>query len=125
MLHHDRCNTIALEWWLAGKDLVENHAQRIEVGTRTDRSILYLLRRDIKRRPQNATGHRLARRPLQFRQTKIRKNRFTHWVAFRVTRIQQDISRFDVTMNHALLMRIIQCQTNRSKKMHDLRWRGK
>jgi len=57
---------------------------------------------------------------LQFGNTKIREDGFPHWIARRVAFIEQDVSRFDIAMDHALPVSVVNGQANRGKELNDL-----
>ena len=57
---HDRDVGVLLERHLAGQALIEDAAERVDVGTAIDTSALYLLRRDVAKRADELASVRVA-----------------------------------------------------------------
>src|SRR5438874_11826417 len=124
MLMDDGKGTITLKRRYSGAHFEECDAQGIQIARFVARLTFRLFRRNIQGCANRRTGKRASSCPQHFHNAKIRENRFAHWIARRVVLIEQDIRRFDITVNHSMLMSIINRRTNGGKKMNGLarRW---
>src|SRR5438067_4640882 len=61
----------------------------------------------------------------QIGNAKVSEHWFSHAMAGGATFVKQDIGRFDIAMDDAMLMDIVNSNTDRGKKVHDVNGRGK
>src|SRR2546423_5357455 len=107
---------------MSAQEFVENDPEAINLAGRADARTAQLLRTGISRRHEDLhAGSEIARLcgptgTQELRDTKIQQLRY----AFSR---HQDVARFDVAMNHEILMRILQSGTDLAKQFQALRRR--
>src|SRR5205807_650685 len=122
MLHHNLSWVITPERQLASTDFKENDTQRIEIAALIADIALSLLRRDIEFRAVPRTAGTTGRSCKQLSDAKVGKYRFARYqrIADASARlrlhsgfsfIKQDIGRFNIAMDHAMLMSVVNCST--------------
>src|SRR6266699_3039309 len=99
---------------------VKDNPKGINIATFITRLTFCLFWRDIERCANRRTGERASSCIHDFDNSKIRENRFAHGISSGVVLIKQDISRFDITVNHPTLVSIVNCSTDRAKEIHYL-----
>ena len=110
VLHQDAAQRIAAEWHLAGKHLVKDNAQGVEVAGRGDCTGAGLFRRHVGRGAHDAASHaQLHALAKNLGHTEITHHRLP------VTR-EEDVARLDVAMNRALGMGIVECGGDRAQE---------
>src|SRR5205823_4399328 len=120
--HSDR--RITSERRHAGYHLIENDPERINIAALVARVTSTLLWRTVERCPRLRSAKSSTGNSQEFGNAEVGENRFTHRIACRIMLVQQNIRRFDIAVNHTLLVGIVNGKTYRCKKMNDLsrRW---
>src|SRR6266516_7606828 len=119
MLGHDRIRSIPAIWRLASTDLVQHHAERVDVAPLIARLPLDLFWRDVDRRTHGHPGRCHRGRSHHLHNPKVGQDGLAHGYVHCITSIKQNIGRLNIAVNHTLLVGIVDSEANRSKKTYN------
>ena len=111
-IHHRR-DRRAAERRFAGQQGVQNAAQTVQVAAGSGRLAFDLLRRHVVGRADHAARHRQARAAKELGDPKVGQ-------LHRAVRRQQQIGRFQIAVNHAVVVSVLQRRANLDADVHDL-----
>jgi hypothetical protein len=122
MLFHESNWVLTLKGRLARCDLIKNDTKGVNVAVFITRVAVRLLRRNVERRANLSTGERACRYAQKLGNAKVSEDGFPYRIVCLVACIEQNISRFEVAMNHAILMGIMNSKTDRGEELYNHGW---
>ena len=124
MLGHHGCWSVALKRKCAGDHFIEDNSKGVDITALTASIAGRLFGRNVERCSKLNSRECSSGRFQKPCKTKVGENGFAHGVARRVLLVEQNICGFEVAMNHALLMSIVDGKAYRRKELHNLsrRW---
>lgn len=102
----------------------QNNSKRVDVATLITRVASHLFRGYVEWCPRLSSRKCARGCSQELCKAKIGENGFAHRVMCCVPLVEQNISRFEVAMDHAMLVSIVNGKTDRREKLHNLCRRG-
>ncbi|MEZ5977883.1 MAG: hypothetical protein R3F34_06675 [Planctomycetota bacterium] len=115
-----RQHLLGVERLRSGQQLVEQHAERVHVGARVDVDLAEarLLGRHVLRRADDLAELGVRRRPAQLAPHRLRDPEVDHLRDRRaVDLLHEDVRRFEVAVDHALAVRVLHGEADRTEEL--------
>jgi len=111
---------VALKGRGTGDHFIKDDPKRVDIAALSAGIARHLFGCNVEWGAKLNSCERNSRRFQQPGETKVGENGFTHAVARRIVLVEQNIGGFEVAVNHALLVSVIDGKADRGKELHDL-----
>lgn len=123
MLGHHSGWAVTLKRKCTSDHFIEDNPKGVDITALTASKTSHLFGCNVERRSKLNSRECSSGRFQEPCKTKVGENGFAHGIARRVLLVEQNIGGFEVAMNHALLMSVVDGKADRRKELHNLRRR--
>ena len=120
MLGHHCGWTVTLKGECARDHFIQDDPKRVDITALITGIASHLFGCNVEWCPKLNSRECSRGRSQELCKTKVGENGFAHGVARRVLLVEQNIGGFEVAVNHALLMSIVDGKADRRKELHNL-----